>query len=151
MVKLWILAGIFCVIQISVLRGVAIAQITPDIVLVVVVYTALFHEKAGMWLGFATGIFIDLYSSSLGYNALMGTVIGYGVGRLSGRVYKETPLLWLILLFVSSLVHDVVIFASVQELSHRFFWRYIFFGALYTTAIGLIMFPALRKLNVCRT
>ena len=150
MIRLWILAGAFCVMQVSILRGIAIAQITPDIVLVIVIYNALFHERAGMWFGFVTGIFIDLYSSSPGYNALMGTIIGYGIGRLSLRVYKEVPLLWIILLFISSLVQGTVIFAGTHQLSSYFFWRYILFGALYTTVIGLMIFYVLRKSDVRR-
>ncbi len=147
MIKLCVITGIFCVIQVSVIRGIAIAQVTPNIVLVMVVYTALFHEKASIWFGFITGMFIDLYSAVPGYNALMGTVIGYGVGKLSSKVYKEVIFIWFILLFVSGLLHDTVIFASLNDLSNYFFWRYIFLGALYTTIFGVIMFYILRALS----
>lgn len=134
--------------QVSVLRGLAILRVTPDIVIAFVVYTSLFHPDSSVLIGFVTGLLIDMYSSSPGYNALMGTLIGYGVGLLSGKIYKEVPLLWLILLFLSELVHEVVIFASIHQLSGYFFCRYIVLQSTYTVVVGLIMFYALRRSGV---
>lgn len=148
MVALCVLGALFCILQLSILRNIAIFQVTPDIVLVLVIYAALFHGRAGMWLGFVTGLFIDLYSPVLGYNALMGTIIGYGIGVLSSRIYKEIPILWVIILFGCSLLHGVVTFAAEHELSLYFFMRYILSGAFYTTVVGMIIFYILRRTRI---
>lgn len=148
MVRLCILAAIFCIIQVTILGSIAIFQVTPDIVLALVIYASLFHGRVGMGLGFATGLFIDLYSPIIGYNALMGAIIGYGIGVLSSKIYKELPLLWIIILFGCSLLHGVVTFAAEHELCPYFFIRYILPRGLYTTGIGLVMFYLLRKLEV---
>lgn len=146
--KLWIVGIIFCIIQVSILQSISIFQITPDIILALVVYAALFHGRIGMWLGFGTGLFIDLYSPILGYNALMGTIIGYGVGILSSKIYKELPFLWIIILLGCSLLHEVITFAAEHEFCLYFFGRYIVPSALYTTFMGLIIFYGLRKLGL---
>jgi rod shape-determining protein MreD len=131
-----------------VLPHVAICGITPDVVLALVIYAALFHGKAGMWLGFGTGLFLDMYAPALGYNALMGTLIGYGVGAVSSRIYKELVLLWCITLFGGSLLHEIVIYAAEHELCWYFFMRYIVPGTIYTTVAGVGVFYVLRKLKI---
>jgi rod shape-determining protein MreD len=145
MVWLSIIAAVFCIIQVSILYTIAIFQVTPNIVLAIVIYSALVYPRAGIWIGFATGLFLDFYSPTLGYNALIGTIIGYGIGILSSKIYKDLLILWIIILFVCSLLNDIVIFISKHELYLYFFFRYILTGAIYTTVIGLIMFYLLKK------
>ncbi|MDI6839787.1 MAG: rod shape-determining protein MreD [bacterium] len=147
MIGLCIITFFLCIIQISILLNIAVFQVTPNIVMILVIYIALFYGKTAMWVGFLTGLFLDLYSSSLGYNALVGTMVGYGVGSIGTRVYRETPILWMITLFVTSLFYETVIFASQKELSLFFFGRYIMPGALYTTIVGVIIFSILRRIK----
>ncbi|MCK4352762.1 rod shape-determining protein MreD [candidate division WOR-3 bacterium] len=147
MIVLSILAFIFCIIQISILRSIAILQVIPDIVLIIVIYVALFHGKIAMWFGFFTGFFIDLYSSKLGYSALINTVIGYGIGNFASQFSREVPVLWVIMLFGGSLFQKMVLFAVQKELSLFFFGRYVILGSLYTTVVGVIIFFILRKIE----
>ena len=135
-------------VQVSVLPHVAILGVIPDVVLVLVIYAGLFHGRAGMWLGFVTGVFLDMCAPAFGYNALMGTLIGYGVGAVSSRIYKELVLLWAIMLFGGSLLHGIVIFAAEHELCWYFFLRYIVPGTVYTTVAGMGVFYLLRRLKI---
>ena len=148
---LWLFAILGCIIQVSVIRSVAIFQTTPNVALILVIYIALFYGKKAMWVGFFTGLFIDLYSSSLGCNALAGTLVGGGIGSFANRVYREDPILWIITLFGSSLVYDIIIFTVQKEMSLFFFGRYMITGALYTTVVGLIIFYVSRKMIIKRS
>jgi rod shape-determining protein MreD len=144
---LWGIGVLFCVAQVTVIQSIGICQVIPNIVLAFIIYIALFRGGAGIWVGFVMGLFIDLYSPAFGYNALMGTIIGYGIRLLSLRIYKELPLLWSIILFSCSLLYGGVVFAASYGLSFYFFFRYIIGEALYTAVIGTIIFYCLRKIK----
>jgi len=146
MVGLCVLGFIFCILQVSILRGLAIFQVTPDLILILLIYVALFRGKIAMWFGFAMGLFIDLYSATLGYNALVNTVIGYGIGSFAPYLYREMPVLWITILLGASLIHNFTISLAQREFSLFFFSRYIIPGSLYTVIVGLLLFSFLRRM-----
>lgn len=147
MAKLVILTFIFCILQISILRSIAILQVIPNLLLILVLYIGLFHGKQASFFGFFGGLFIDLYNISMGWNALVNTMIGYGLGSVAPRLNKETPILWIAVIFVASLFHETISFATQKELSLFFWGRYIIPTSLYTTAMGVIIFMILRRLD----
>ncbi|MDD2890262.1 MAG: rod shape-determining protein MreD [bacterium] len=140
MIKLIVSTFLFFIMQITIVNNIAIFHITPDIVLIVILYIALFYGEIGMWIGFGIGIFLDLYNFSLGCNALMLSLIGYGAKELSGRIYRDAPLLWGILIITSSVIKNIIIFIMQKELSFQLIITYILPEAIYTTVVGIILF-----------
>ncbi|MDD5529774.1 MAG: rod shape-determining protein MreD [bacterium] len=140
MIKLTLFAFLFFILQITIVNNIAIFHITPDIVLIIILYIALFYGEVGMWIGFGMGICLDLYNFSLGCNALMLSLIGYGAKELSGRIYRDAPLLWGILIISSSVIKNVIIFILQKELSFQLIMTYILPEAIYTTIVGIIIF-----------
>jgi rod shape-determining protein MreD len=143
-----LIALVFCVIQAGVLNAITIFGVTPDIILIFILYIALFQGRRGMWYGFCMGFFVDIYSSSVvGVNALLNTVIGYALGSYSDYVYKAGILSRLIILFGGSLFHDLVILATQKSLSFYSLFHFILPRSVYTTIVGLFIFFLLNKLE----
>lgn len=140
MTKIILFAILFSILQISLIHSIAICQITPDLILIIVIYAALFYGELGLWIGFSAGIFIDLYNMSLGYNTLLLSLIGYGVEKLANRVYRDAPILWITLIGISSLLRNIIIFTIQKELSFKFFFLYVLPEAIYTTIVGIAIF-----------
>ena len=145
-VAIWIIAVAFCIAQISIIRSLAICQVTPDIVLIITIYTAFFHKRKAVLIGFATGIFLDLYNQNLGLNALTGTIIGYTAEVLSSKIYKELPIMWIIAIFSYAILLGVVRAFAEHQMGVYFFARYTIPAALYSTIAGLIIIYTLSKI-----
>ncbi|MFA5033878.1 MAG: rod shape-determining protein MreD [bacterium] len=140
MIKLIVSTFLFFIMQITIVNNIAIFHITPDIVLIIILYIALFYGEIGMWIGFGIGIFLDLYNFSLGCNTLMLSLIGYGAKELSGRIYRDAPLLWGIIIITSSIIKNIIIFILQKELSFQLIMTYILPEAIYTTVVGIVIF-----------
>lgn len=138
----------FCIIQISIIRGVAICQVTPDIVLIMILYTAFFHKRKAMFIGFATGIFLDLYNQNLGVNALTGTIIGYTAEILSSKIYRELPIMWIIATFSYAILLGITRAFAEHQMGAYFFFRYTIPAALYSTIAGLVIIYTLSKIGL---
>ena len=70
-----------------------IQGVTPDLVLMVVVYFAIVAgEERAMFTGALGGIYQDVASKAiLGHNILCLVVVGYAVGRISTRLVTDHP------------------------------------------------------------
>lgn len=137
-----LIAICFCVIQSGIIRTAASNHITPNLITILIVYIALFHAESSMPFpfSFSMGLYTDIYSPSLGYNALIYTVIAYLLGVSSNYIYKTNPLSQGVALFVVSTLHNFVIhFPS--------FGRSTILESLYTTILGIIIFFLLRRID----
>lgn len=93
-----------------------IADVAPDIPLIVVVMLALRRgPEFGCGAGFLAGLLQDAATGGLlGVQALTKSVIGFGVGALGGRLRVSQPLVQVPGLVVLSIVEGVVRFALLQ-------------------------------------
>ena len=93
-----------------------IADVAPDIPLIVVVMLALRRgPEFGCGAGFLAGLLQDAATGGLlGVQALTKSVIGFGVGALGGRLRVSQPLVQVPGLVVLSLVEGVARFALLQ-------------------------------------
>ena len=93
-----------------------IADVAPDIPLIVVVMLALRRgPEFGCGAGFVAGLLQDAATGGLlGVQALTKSVIGFGVGALGGRLRVSQPLVQVPGLVVLSLVEGVARFALLQ-------------------------------------
>jgi rod shape-determining protein MreD len=144
-VRLWVLGIIFVLLNITVTHHLAIKEIPLNLVVIFLVYVGLFYERMGKWLGFGLGVILDLYSQNMGYNTLVGTLIGHGVEMVGKRMYKELPVLWLILLIGGTILHMGVIFSANYGIRGYFWVRYILPSGIYTGIVGIVGFYLIRK------
>jgi rod shape-determining protein MreD len=93
-----------------------IADVAPDIPLIVVVMLALRRgPEFGCGAGFLAGLLQDAATGGLlGVQALTKSVIGFGVGALAGRLRVSQPLVQVPGLVVLSVVEGVARFALLQ-------------------------------------
>jgi len=140
-ISLFILIAVcFCIIQSGILGLAASTHITPNLIIILIVYLALFHGKSSMPFAFSMGFYTDIYSSSLGCNALIYTIIAYLLGLSSNYIYKTNPLSQGASLFIASSLHSFIIhFPS--------FNKFTILESLYTTMLGIIIFTLLRRVD----
>jgi rod shape-determining protein MreD len=93
-----------------------IADVAPDIPLIVVVMLALRRgPEFGCGAGFLAGMLQDAATGGLlGVQALTKAVIGFGIGTLGGRLRVSQPLVQVPGLVVLSIVEGVARFALLQ-------------------------------------
>jgi rod shape-determining protein MreD len=93
-----------------------IADVAPDIPLIVVVMLALRRgPEFGCGAGFLAGLLQDAATGGLlGVQALTKAMIGFGVGALGGRLRVSQPLVQVPGLVVLSLVEGVARFGLLQ-------------------------------------
>ncbi len=144
-------------VQVMVVRFMAIDGVTPDILLIWLLYFTLNEGQiAGTAAGFLTGLLYDLAAGGfVGLTALTKTVAGF----LAGYFFNENKILvtlgsyrFIAILVVISLVHNALyfaIFTAGTEMSYlsTVFW-YGLTTTIYTAVVGLLpMFLFSRKVR----
>jgi rod shape-determining protein MreD len=114
MTALWVLTAYLG--ETVVAPVISIAGIAPDFAMIAVVMLALAAGTAPATVGgFLTGLAQDLSNPTvLGLRALCKTCLGYGLGKLRGRLVHGMPLVEAAVVAVAVLAHDVV-FLLVQS------------------------------------
>ncbi|NLJ33738.1 MAG: rod shape-determining protein MreD [Firmicutes bacterium] len=114
----------------------------PDLILIYVVSTALIRgsNEGALW-GFFAGLGLDLISSGfLGLHCLLKMVLGFFIGLVEEKIFKDNLLLPVLVLFAATLVHELLFLlfaASYKQLEVRFL------PALSTIILPLSLYNAL--------
>ena len=122
---------------------VSIAGISPDFVLLVLVYIGITGGQIEATVfGFCSGFLIDIYApETLGINTLSNAVVGFAVGFFRVGVVAEDLQVQALILFLATLLHDFIFFTiySISEPLNIFFLflRYGLGTAVYTTVLGI--------------
>lgn len=143
------------VLQTQVMRLFTIEGVTPDLLLIWIVYLALRHgQMTGMLWGFAIGLVFDFVTGNfIGLSAMTKTLGGFSAGyffnenktHLTLRSYQ-----FIVIVLVASIIHNTIYFILFTQGSDFSFFRAIFrYGittALYTSIVTLLpMFRFARK------
>lgn len=110
MIGVFLLAALVTLVMRStVLAGLATKGIVVDVLVLATVAWSLRQRDAwGATFGFVLGLAADLDASHwIGRHALALTLLGYGVGRLSNTLVRDSPLTQLLLLAVATALHQV--------------------------------------------
>ena len=142
-------------IQTQTMRLLIIEGITPDFLLIWVVYLSLRNgQMTGTIWGFVAGLLFDLVTGNfIGLSALTKTVAGFSAGYFYNE--NKTHLIlrsyqFIIIVLVASVIHNAMYFVLFTQGSEIGFFRAIFqFGlttALYTSLVTMLpMFVFARK------
>ena len=105
---------VFASVVALLLRSTILAQLAARgvvidvLVLATVTWSLRQREGWGATFGFVLGLAADLDASHwLGRHALALTLIGYGVGRLSNTLVRDSPLTQLVLIALATALHQV--------------------------------------------
>ena len=136
------------ILQIAVAPNIAIAGITPNFMLLVVVVAALVDGPLrGTVVGFTLGLVFDLVSSGpVGPYALVFTLVGFVAGSLQKNMFAQSWVIPLTVFGLSTLLAEVAYGAILATLGVEVaFWSSVLYrmipSALYNTALALLVFP----------
>ncbi len=152
-VKVVIGTLIFILLQMLVAPRIAIGEIAPDFMLLLVVYFAM-HRKLehAAIAGFVIGFLQDLYNPELlGLNALTKSLVGYGVAFVAAKLERGSSPLVLVLIGAAAFANDFIylLFFTGLHLG-RFFILLITVSVpstVYTALIGIVVFKAAEALG----
>lgn len=153
-----IISLLLVVLQTTVGRLLSLEGITPDLLVIWIVYLAITEGQArGTVWGFGIGLCIDLLSADfLGLSALTKTLCGF----LGGYFYNENKTQmtlgsyrFLLIVLFASFIHNILYFMIFTQGTDFHLWQTILrFGittTLYTATLSVIpMFAFSRKLSL---
>ena len=133
-------------LQASWVDTIAIFGITPDVVIIVLVFVGITRGQIeATILGFISGLLIDIYNpgAGLGINALANSLVGFGVGYSRVGVVAEDTQVQAAILFAATLLHDIIFF--VFSLDPIKILSVGLSTAVYTTVLGIAFAFALTR------
>ncbi|HLY12995.1 MAG TPA: rod shape-determining protein MreD [Candidatus Limnocylindrales bacterium] len=146
-------AVVAAVLQLTIVPYLGIAGAYPDLLLVIaVIATFAWSTEAGMTLAFVGGLMIDLLAPRpiglTAFTLLLSTGIAAVIGRVVQRGRVLTPI---VLIFALSFVTDLTFLGLFTALEGKLAVpdpiQLILPGAIYSTAIALVLSPAAMAIN----
>jgi rod shape-determining protein MreD len=136
----------------TVLAGLDTRGVKIDVLVLATVAWSLRQRDAwGATFGFVLGLAADLDQSHwLGRHALALTLIGYGVGRLSDTLVRDSPLTQLVLIALATALHQIWVTAfdvtgGVQQLP--WYAGRVLLVTVTTAPIGVLLLLLTRLLR----
>lgn len=89
---------------------ISIQHVTPDLLLVMVVYFAITEgAERGMYTGLLGGIFQDASTNTtVGHHVLCLVVVGFVVGNMANRLITDNPYVKTVTVLVASIAHGIL-------------------------------------------
>ena len=141
-------------LQCTVFTSLEIAGIKPNLMLIVTASFGFMRgPREGMFVGFASGLLIDIqYGDMIGFYALIYLITGYVNGLFEQIYFDEDIKLPLFLIAASDLVYGLAVYFLTFLLRSDFDFLYylnriIVPEAIYTIAVTLIIYPLLLFIN----
>lgn len=141
-------------LQVTLLNFITIWGVKPDLVLMVVVFNAFLRGPGeGALVGFLGGLFVDLAAGSyIGLNALSDMAVGYLSGLTESKLYKDSSVIIVLLVWVSSFAAQVLNYILLSSVDVYFspgaalFWV-IMPAATYTALLAPLFYRRFYRSN----
>ncbi|MDF2845633.1 MAG: putative rane protein [Herbinix sp.] len=142
-------------IQSAMFHYIALANIVPNLIIILVAATAYMRGKTtGMLLGLFSGLLIDLIYGNyiIGLYALIYMLLGYFIG-LTNRYYSNDDYtLPIVIIGVSDLIYGFSYYIFEFLLRGRlnllyYFRRIILPEIIYTVAVSVLLYKLLHMIN----
>ncbi len=153
-ITVFIIILISFLLQSTVLPYFLFASVGPNLLVIVTASFGFMRgKKAGMAVGIVSGLFMDVFwGSSLGFNMLLFTVIGYGNGCFKRLFYDEDIKLPIGLIATSELFYGGVTYFCLYALRGDFAFSshllsIIFPELVYTILATLILYQIILHIN----
>lgn len=149
-----ILIFTFVTAQVTLLNGIKIFGVTPNLIVILIVSISLLEGRIhGATVGFFAGLCLDaVIGLSLGFQALIGMLLGLLLGNINKRFFKENIFVMAICTFISSILYESSIaFSSyIYGVEVDFlpkFQNVILPEAIINSVIGILLFLLIVKIN----
>ena len=153
-IVLFFIISICFVLQTTTLHTLSFANITPNLLIIVIASFGLMRgKKEGMLIGFFSGLLIDIFCGFyLGIYALLYMYVGYLTGFFQKRFYPEDIKLPLLIISASDFISNIVIYLIMFLTRGRYDFGYYFSNVIlpelvYTTIITIFFYLLLLKIN----
>ena len=153
----YIIIALFVVFyQVIIMPRTTIGSIQADMALILTVWIALNEgAKEGLYFGLVMGLLMGVFNPmDLGWQSLLLSIIGFSLGKISHKLAIEPMPMKISLLFGAAIIFNFlyIFFTSFQLilLNPSYVVTGALFSALYSTAIGVIIFSAIRYRYVLR-
>lgn len=150
----FIIIAICFLIQTTIFARISITNISPNLLIIVVSSFGLMRgRKEGMWLGFFSGLLIDIFFGfCIGAYALIYMYIGYVNGIFQKRFYPDDIKLPMLLIGGSDLLYNLVVYFFMFLLRGRFSFLYYLKSIIipefvYTMVISILLYLVFLKVN----
>lgn len=141
-------------LQTTVFQSLVLAGEVPNLILILVVAFAYMRgRKEGMYIGFASGLLIDLvYGDVVGLNAVLFVVVGYLVGICNEIYYRDELSVPIILIAISDFGFNFAYYVLHFLLRGRlqvfyYIWHIIMPEVVYTVLVACVLYRLLYALN----
>ena len=141
-------------LQTTIFSRIPITNISPNLLIIVVSSFGLMRgRKEGLWLGFFSGLLIDIFFGFyIGAYALIYMYIGYVNGIFQKRFYPDDIKLPLLLIAGSDIFCNMVVYIVMFLLRSRFSFGYYLKSIIvpefvYTMVITILMYSLFLKIN----
>ncbi|MCI1306322.1 MAG: rod shape-determining protein MreD [Lachnospiraceae bacterium] len=132
-------------LQTAVIPVIFPSFITPNLLLILVVsFGFMCGSRTGIWLGFVTGLLLDLlYGDFVGFNALLYMSLGYMNGRFCKVFFDEDLKVPMLLAGISDFIYGTLyflfLFALKRNHSYGVYLRYTILPEVISTILFTIL------------
>lgn len=141
-------------LQTTVFQWIALAHVTPNLLLILTVAVGLMHGRTqGLTVGFVCGILIDFcYSNILGLYALIYMLIGYLNGYGKKILAKDDLTIPVLMVGISQFIYFFLfyIFNFLLNGKLNFLFYFVRIGLpqiVYTVVVSVILYKLLNIIN----
>lgn len=138
------------ILQSTVFQHFRIGGVLPNTALIIVVSISMLSgRKKGITAGIVTGILQDIFfSKAIGINVLIYAFLGYFIGGVEGRLFKDNYITPLILISLSTFFYHSIYYILMHFLRHSVDYlsvlrTTIFTETIYNSIVGILMYRIL--------
>lgn len=144
-------------LQLMFLDNIKISGSKPDLLIALVVFFAIFFGPgAGVEAGLVSGLLKDTYSLDIfGVNVVLLSLVGFIVGSLGPKLFRESKLTQLLLVFTFSVLYMIVhyfVSSFILKITYitlpDYLYSLILPSSFYTAMLSVLLFPIL--INIYR-
>lgn len=141
------------ILQSTIFQWLKIYGALPNTALILVVsFSIHIGKNKGAFIGFCIGILQDIiFGRTIGLNALIFMIIGYIIGSMDQKVFKENLLIPFILTIVSTIFYEAVNLLVIFLLGYRIelvniIKKMLVAGVFYNGLLSLFIYYYVSKL-----
>ena len=150
-----VLVVVICyLLQCTVLPKIALASVKPNLMIIVTAsYGFMRGKKEGMFIGFLSGLLIDIqFGSIIGFYALIYMLTGYVNGMFQQMYFNEDIKLPMLLISASEFIYGLIIYFLMFLMRGEFEFVYylshiIIPELIYTIVVTLGVYPLILFIN----
>lgn len=150
----FIIVAICFLLQSTLFQSLSFAAISPNLLIVVTSSFGFMRgRKEGMWIGFFSGLLLDIFFGSvIGFYALIYAYIGYVNGFFRKRFFPDDIKLPLILIATSDFSYSILVYLFLFFLRGRLRFGYYLLNIIlpelvYTILVTIVLYFIILKIN----